>query len=72
MRFKPNGNNPQGGGAANRNGKSKSSSSLSPADFERLKSWMLEIADDALGDQHEEGDGSFRFALRDWRSKRPT
>ena len=34
---------------------------LSPTDAERLRSWMLEIADEALGEQHEESDGSFRF-----------
>lgn len=35
--------------------------SLSPAEVERLISWMLTIADETLGNQHEEGDGSFRF-----------
>jgi putative DNA primase/helicase len=34
---------------------------LSAADAERLNSWMLEIADEALGNRHDEGDGSIRF-----------
>ena len=34
---------------------------LSPADAERLKTWLCEIAEEALGDLHQDGDGSFRF-----------
>ena len=34
---------------------------LSPADAERLTSWMLHIADQMLGDRQEEANGSCRF-----------
>jgi hypothetical protein len=34
---------------------------LSPAEEERLRTWMFDIADQMLGDKHEEIDGSCRF-----------
>jgi N6-adenosine-specific RNA methylase IME4 len=37
------------------------SAALSAAEDVRLDTWVLEIADEVLGHQHEEGDGSFRF-----------